>query len=173
MLLILLVSAVFVGFYAPLLGVRFGVQETQQATFEEYSAASRAVYQEQAVTLIKRHPWVGVGIGNMAWHSAAMLQFDPRDLRGQPVHNIYLLAWSEVGVIGFALFMGAVFYGIGLTLWRAWGGRLHPYQIGLLGAVLGLLVVGWFDHYLWTQYGHLLIFWGSFAVMLSPVEEDA
>jgi hypothetical protein len=34
-------------------------------------------------------------------------------------------------------------------------------------------VVGWFDHYLWTQYGHLLIFWGSFAVMLSPVEEDA
>jgi hypothetical protein len=171
-LLILLVSAIFVGFYAPLMGVRFGVEKSGQATLEDYSAASRAVYQEQAISLIKRYPWTGVGIGNMAWHSAAMLQFDPRDLRGQPVHNIYLLAWSEVGLIGFVLFLGVVGCGLAFTLWRAWHGGLHPYQIGLLGGVIGLLAVGWFDHYLWTQYGHLLIFWGIFAVMLSPVERE-
>jgi hypothetical protein len=144
---------------------------TEAASFEDFSAASRAVYWEQAWQLIPDHLWRGVGRGNFAWESAYLLFCcDWRDLRGDHVHHIYLLALAEVGVVGFALWMSALTYGLGLALWRARGLG----QIALTGALVGLLAIGFFDHYLWTQFGHQLLFWGVLACLLrAPVPQLA
>lgn len=164
----LLVGAFFVGIYAPLLGVRFGVAHDEVApTFEDYSAASRAVYREQALALIKQQPWRGVGIGNFAWESAYLLQFDWRDLRGDNVHNIYLLALAEVGGVGFAFYLGAIVVSLGLILRRARRGEITPTHLGLASGVVAWLGIGWFDHYAWTQFGFQLLFWGALGVALS------
>jgi O-antigen ligase len=167
-ILALVVGLFFVGLHLSMVRARYGLddREGQPATLEDMSAASRAVYLEQAKQLINEHTFTGVGIGNFAWESAWMLVNDPRDLRGNHVHNMYYLILAEIGLIGFGLFMAAILYGVGLTIVRARRGHMQAGQIALLGGVIAWLAIGWFDHYPWTQLGFRLLFWGAFAVAL-------
>lgn len=151
----------FVLLHAPLITGRFDSGSAANPTFQTFSAASRAAYQEQAILLIRQNPLLGVGMGNFAWESARMFVNDPRDLRGDHVHNIYLLALAEVGGVGFVLFIGAVLVGLGMG-WR----NAQPEQYGLWAGLVAWLAIGFFDHYPWTQFGHQLLFWGIFAALL-------
>jgi len=68
----------------------------------------------------------------------------------QPVHNIYLLVLSELGIFGFAFFI--------LLLVRSFRKiiRLKNYLVGLL--LIEVLILGFFDHYFLTlQQGQLLL----------------
>jgi hypothetical protein len=166
--MLLAVTFLFMALYPDLtLGRWRGTVQTeggQASTFENFSAASRAVYMEQALDLIPQHLWRGVGRGNFAWESAYLLYCcDDRDLRGDHVHNIYVLAWAEVGLVGLVLWGLALLYGLGLVCWRGWQGQNSPEALVLLGGVLAWLVIGWFDHYAWTQFGHQLLFWSLLA----------
>ncbi len=158
----------FLLFHHPLLFARAGLSsEGGSASVEAMSTAARAVYVEQAWTLLENHPWRGVGIGNFAWHSARLLQFDWRDLRGDHVHQIYLLVLVETGSIGLILYLEALIGGAFLLIGRAWRGLLELESVCLFGGVVAWLAIGWFDHYPVTQMGYQLLFWGSFAVALN------
>ena len=164
----ILIVIPFMGLYYPLISVRSGAAtEGSTQSVEAMSIASRAVYRDQAVDLIRENPVRGVGIGNFSWESAWLLQDDWRDLRGDHVHNIYLLVTAELGIVGFSLWAGAILLGSGAILWRAWQGRLEMAQIGLFAGVIAWLALGWFDHYPWTQFGYLILFWSSYAGALA------
>jgi O-antigen ligase len=101
--------------------------------------------------------WTGVGIGNFVtwfmWNSPNL----PRHYY-QPAHNIYLLIYSETGILGAGTFL--VF--LVLLLKRYFAARFADHVAKLcLGLVLGaLLFIGFFDHFPWTlQQGRLLL-WG-------------
>src|SRR6185369_3286218 len=73
----------------------------------------RVLYNHES--LVSHHALFGLGIGNFVpWLMTQNLHLD----RGlyQPVHNIYLLVYSETGPVGLALFL--VF--ITLVLYRFW-----------------------------------------------------
>lgn len=62
------------------------------------------------------HPWFGLGAGNFQARSLDLLTTTPGvDLRasyvavGRPVHNAYLETLTELGVVGFALFLLVIF----------------------------------------------------------------
>ncbi len=62
----------------------------------------------------------------------------------QPIHNIFLLILSEIGIIGVLLFINLI--------------EKKKYNILSLGVLIGFIVLGSFDHYLWTSWTGLLLF---------------
>lgn len=110
-------------------GVR-GEDLATQMRFGEY---------KDALTLISRYPWLGVGFA------------------GAPdidlyigVSNVYLMIAEQTGLIGLALFlivMGTAF----AYMWRGWRRRAGPtYEAALLGfagALVGIMTGGLLDHY--------------------------
>lgn len=122
-------------------GVR-GEDLATQMRFGEY---------KDALTLISRYPWLGVGFA------------------GTPdidlyigVSNVYLMVAEQTGVIGLALFLvviGVVFR----TLWRAWRGMTRPEHegtlLGFAAALVGIMVGGLLDHYFFNlDFPHSISF---------------
>lgn len=108
----------------------------------------------------------GVGLGN---YSVALEEtFPGREVYTyQPVHNVYLLIFGEVGLLG-AFF---------LLLWVISMDRYnyaHMLRVGAVGALaMGnvLLVVGFFDHYLWSLWPGVALVAFVFAMTLRLSEE--
>ncbi|MDP2708939.1 MAG: O-antigen ligase family protein [bacterium] len=105
--------------------------------------------------LIKKNWASGLGLGN---YTLAL----ERELPGrenyfyQPAHNVFLLVWSETGIIGFILFICLILYFIILNFLSA--GRQVEMIINL-GILISLVVLLSFDHWLWSLHFGVLFFW--------------
>ncbi len=114
-----------------------GVQGQDLATqmrFGEY---------KDALILISRYPWFGVGFAGTP---------DIDTYLG--VYNVYLLIAEEMGIIGLSAFlvaMGSFLWGFfaRLALWRR-RPDLEPIVLGACFAVVGALIGGILDHYLFN-----------------------
>jgi O-antigen ligase len=104
---------------------------------------------QEAFSLIRDRPLLGVGIGN---YTKTLYNKNPTSASWgyQPVHNIYLLILSELGIVGFGVFALFIFFFI----------RSHPSSAYFLLPVLSL---GLFDHYLWSLYAGVALFWLTLA----------
>jgi O-antigen ligase len=105
--------------------------------------------------------FTGVGIGT---YTAALSVVDEghESYEYQPLHNTLLLMLSELGLIGFALFV-IWFTAIDLTCYRK-GKTLG----GIFGMGIGstILVLALFDHYPWSNWAGLSLMAVVFALML-------
>jgi len=129
----------------------------------------RVQYQNIAFSMLKAHPFLGVGWGQF---SVEMHRFIPEGatiLHLQTVHNLFLLLAAETGLVGLFLFLGFV----GHSLWKLW--IIPPsLQRALLLTMWGFLL--WFgccDHFLiTTQQGRLMFFLiaGLSSTYLSALE---
>jgi O-antigen ligase len=109
---------------------------------------------KDAVTLISRHPWIGVGFVGTPESSLYI-----------GVSNVYLLIAEEMGVIGLAAFLlilGLFFR----EVWREWPlirqqTGLEAILLGLTAALAGILFGGLLDHYFFNlDFPHSVsIFW--------------
>jgi O-antigen ligase len=109
---------------------------------EQLSTFGRSWLTEQALTMICHHPLTGVGIGSF------VIELSRYALEGaliEPVHNIFLLAGAELGIIGL-MFLVGLFIAIADTIFKT----KTPRAILVSGTVAGLGVIGLFDHYLWS-----------------------
>lgn len=107
----------------------------------------------------------GVGIGNFVnWftkHSPGLAPY-----LYQPVHNIYLLVYVEMGIFGFL----ALIVFIGILIWEYW--RVDRTKTtrtmggaGFLVLVGAFLFIGFFDHFPWTLQQGRLMLWGILGLM--------
>jgi O-antigen ligase len=109
---------------------------------------------KDALILISRHPWIGVGFVGTPEGSLYI-----------GVSNVYLLMAEEMGLIGLAVFLGVV----GLffrQVWLAWPRvreqvGLEAILLGLTASLIGILVGGMLDHYFFNlNFPHSVsIFW--------------
>jgi hypothetical protein len=94
---------------------------------------------KSSVKIIKENILTGVGLGEFV---SNMGEGVPRNTRGimilQPVHNIFLLTISEIGLLGFGLLTTLLYF---FFKGREWSLRL---VVGLLA----IFIIGMFDHYL-------------------------
>ncbi len=113
---------------------------------ENLSLDQREVYLQQAKTLILQKPITGVGIGNYIG-SLAKLKPNNQAWTYQPVHNVLLLIWAELGIFGLLAFVGF----LASLFWKL--GRKNELSGALLVALLPTLLL---DHWLWSFHFGLI-----------------
>ncbi len=128
---------------------------------ETHSIEERMLFQGQSVNLIKDNWLIGQGIGN---YTLAIFQKINATWPGyyyQPVHNIYLLIFAEVGVFGFLIFLLIIFLLFAQFFYftRAESVDFRFKQLILFLMFISTLIISFFDHYFWTLYFGMIIFW--------------
>ncbi len=121
-----------------------------QAQTEQVSGFTRLWLVGRTWELIRQEPVFGAGIGS---YSLALSQRVAQFYDIEPVHNLPLLAWSELGIGGLVILTG-----LGLTVAIRSLKAARPLAVIFSGALAGLFVIGLFDHYLWTLAPGRLLF---------------
>ncbi len=117
---------------------------------EVKSNTERVAGWRQAVEIWQEHKWLGVGLGN---YSLVRRLEQPQQpvWQIQPVHNVWLLMWAELGLIG-GLWGLAVVGALLIYLIR----RRHWERLGVMALVLFLMML---DHFWWTLASGLYGWW--------------
>jgi O-antigen ligase len=127
-------------FFYDLIIVRFALDEAD-------SVASRFLMNQAAISMIKAHPFVGIGINN---YTEVLLQYDTTGFSSvffQPVHNLYLLIASEIGIIGLMIFLWLIcsIFREGLSCLKTKSILRSTIMIGLLAGLGAHLIHCLFD----------------------------
>lgn len=125
---------------------------------EVKSIQERADYAKQAKNLIKDNWIAGVGVGNYTLANYYKLDKKYPAWYFQPVHNVYLLILAELGIIGFLLFCAVLISAIRFLNFRKINFTFF--------AFLSLLIIMFFDHWLWSMHFGILFFWLILAIMV-------
>lgn len=153
-LLALLPLITFSALFPELISTRL----SQNSRLEIQSLSIRQSLQAETLTLIKTSWPMGVGINNI---TAKMYERDQQTNRHrdassyQPVHNIYLLILTELGIFGLLIFG----FFIANVSTRIFSSELHNNILPFTAAFSALLIIGFLDHYLWTLHSGILLFW--------------
>jgi len=152
-LIYLVVTIVFFWLMWPLIEARATV------TLYEQSFNLRVYYSKVAMYFIGQDPALGLGAGNFVWQFTETI---PRleTWMYQPVHNIYLLIFSEIGFFGFVLFLYFLYSNIILK-------KKNFRQKTLLFLLLGFLFIGFFDHFFWSLQQGSLMLWLVLGILVS------
>lgn len=141
---LLIFNGLFFFILKPLVINRFN----PEARLEKISIQERSEQVSSASDIIKNNPWWGVGIGG--YHQEILnLNSDLKPYQAQPVHNLFLLIWSEIGLWGLicVLWLGLYIFKNNFT------------KIEYLPLFIGLFVFMLFDHWLWSlPFGLLFLF---------------
>lgn len=125
--------------------IMFSLSQFSQRVFsidlQDESISMRSKLIEQSIKMININPVFGVGVNNF-FNNLDKEFNSPSEI--QPVHNIFLLIFAETGIIGF-MFLIALFI-------------IAVKNIQGFITVLVILVLGTFDHYLFTQQQGQLLF---------------
>jgi len=131
------------------------------------AGANRVTLNIIALDMIKSHPWIGIGINNFM----AVVQdyLTPESFRAWlgPVHNKYLLVWSETGSIGIIMFIW-FYLAIARGIWKGFKTD-HP-LFSRLGAALLAGLCGFAVHMLASPFrsrSELLLLWLTAAISIS------
>jgi O-antigen ligase len=134
-------------------------------SMEEQAVDLRIFYNKMAIEMIKEKPVLGIGIGNFVNYSqnypayirAASKVAGVADIPQwiyQPVHNIYLLIASEIGILGLVVFLGF----LGLIL-------LKGIKSSFVFVIFSFLILALLDHYFWTLQSGGIMFWLALALI--------
>ncbi|MFH1412643.1 MAG: O-antigen ligase family protein [bacterium] len=153
--IIILTAGVLLSQYHYIATSRFG----DQHRLEVKSIDERISYIKNAKELIKNHPLTGVGIGN--YGLAVNKEIDDRQVSYwyQPVHNVFLLIWAEVGIISLLFYLVLFIYLITQTIKK----HCTSLSFSLLSA---FFVIMMFDHWLWSLHFGQLLLWIILAMVV-------
>ena len=124
----------------------------------------RLTYNSVAERFIEDNWLIGVGPGNFVNSFKDLDIFsEEMSFAYQPVHNVYLLIASEIGVIGFFAFL--VFFAFLFKEFRK-NIKNEDSDIVLLGLLFSVALLFLFDHYFWDLQQGRLILWFLFGVLM-------
>ena len=129
----------------------------------EEAVSLRGFYNK--VSLFEK-PFFGVGLGNFVnWFR----EVNPGLAINlyQPVHNIYLLIFSETGILGLASFLLFLIFLAKNYLKIKF---VRPFHYSLFIIFISLLFFGLFDHFLWTLQQGRIIFWLVLGLLAAMTE---
>ncbi len=135
-----------------------------QTPAEARSTLERSVLVKESLALITKKPLTGTGIGTFALAPIPGRAGAPIS---EPVHNLPLLAASELGVAG-----GLLTLALGLAaLWEIRKAK-RPTALVYSGALLALFCIGLFDHYLWSQAPGRELLWVTMGVWAGQIRAE-
>jgi O-antigen ligase len=143
-----------------------GAVSAQTFNPESTSVVTRYYMMFEAGRLIEAYPVFGSGAGTFV---AALARLLPPYFSVEPVHNLFLLAFEELGIPGALITVTVAAWAL-LAVWRA----RSPAAILSGALVLALFVTTLFDHYLWTLPPMRTVLWLSLGLILAePARGEA
>jgi len=127
----------------------------QQDRLEQKSINERAFLNQQSYQIIKNNWLSGVGLGNYILHVYKNINSNLNTWEYQPVHNVYLLILSELGILGLLSYLSIFIY----TIFN----KIKQKNYLFILAIFAILIINFFDHYFWTSWSGLII---SFIVLI-------
>jgi O-antigen ligase len=128
------------------------------------SWTERVALFKASVEVVKENFLLGTGVGNFV---KAMGDYSPRTTRGilllQPVHNIFVLVFAELGFLGFLGF----FY----ILVKTFLENVKKVTYFKVAVLLSILIIGFWDHYLFSLPQGLAVF--MFLYLLLVLDLDS
>lgn len=124
--------------------------------FSNQSLQERNIYQNVSRETISSHPFCGIGLGQFVFNEYNKYP----NLEGwqyQPVHNVYLLIFSELGFVGLILLL-LLITGHLSKIRRAGEKKLSLTYTIYYCIMFSFLVLSFFDHYFWDIKIGTLIF---------------
>lgn len=165
---LLLTALIVFVFREPFLS-RTGLVEER---LESKSTTERLVYYKDSWELIKKNPLFGVGVGNYTLAVHDLLDSSRQQSWAyQPVHNIFVLMFAELGAIGFLLFLYLLFK-IFFKIKNGGSLEIEPPREFIFYFLLLILLLGLFDHYLWTSYFGVMLLWLVVGLAIKKQEND-
>lgn len=125
----------------------WGTRLRAEGRLEEQSISERVDTLDQLGWKDYQTAFLGQGLG-MNTYKLYQAAPDNPIYNNQPIHDIFLLMLAEVGVIGVFLLFNVV---------RLIIKSANQVDIMSTSLILGLIVVGLFDHYLWTSWAGWLL----------------
>ena len=130
----------------------FILQRIFLTTLTEEAFTQRVALTQQSLAMLIKEPLLGVGINNF-FNNLSFVNSRQSIFLIQPVHNIFLLVFSETGLVGFCSFV-FLFYASIKKIVMAKKIKIRKYLLMLIFAVIFL---GFFDHYFLTiQQGQIM-----------------
>lgn len=159
---------IYTGFIMALFAVLYWPQIISriQVSGEDDAIKLRNFYNKESVQMLSL---TGTGIGDFVNELTVRSPMLPNYLV-QPVHNIYLLVYSETGVFGISAFILFLIFLIKDFLVRTKLERLHHYSLLLL--LSSLLFMGFFDHFLWSLQQGRFVLWLVLASLTINENDD-
>jgi O-antigen ligase len=100
-----------------------------------------------AIDVFNERPLFGVGLNTSTIYSAGQFRFYDEIKHPQPIHNIFLLIFTEAGVFTLVFFLLLLL----LLLYKA--------PVFVFIAIIQFIILGLFDHYVFTIHQTSLLFW--------------
>jgi O-antigen ligase len=127
--------------------------------FSNQSLQERQLYQDVSYETISGSPIRGIGAGQFILNEHK-LHPDLEAWQYQPVHNVYLLIFSELGIVGFILFILLVVSFLFITNLSDSASRENCLLTNYLFCciVFSFLVISFFDHYFWDIKQGMFVF---------------
>jgi hypothetical protein len=134
--------------------------------------------------IFKNHPILGIGNGQFVLEMQKYIFPKLQDWQFQPVHNVFLLILSELGLVGLGLFIWFLWKVFHVEHFKCHSG-LDPESNKILNQVqddkekktffksilLSFIFIMLFDHYLWDiQQGQILL-WLTFGLIVGEGKE--
>ncbi|MCC6501156.1 MAG: O-antigen ligase family protein [Anaerolineales bacterium] len=163
----LLVTLPFVVTNASYFGARLNAANSFEAVRTERGAVKERIFLIEAANhVFSKHPLTGIGMSASPLALKNEIAQLPETFNYQPPHFTLLTVALETGMFG------AIFYFLLLILpWVTFSRRAdlraNPQTIGVMGLLLAITVVGFFDYYTWFSIPGRLwqwLAWGLFAV---------
>lgn len=127
---------------------------------DDEAVSLRLFYIKSADNAISLHPYFGTGIGTFVPNLIRTIRHAP-DYLYQPVHNVFLLIFSEEGLLGFGLFLSFLAF----LIKEAVGRKISLYPPhAVIVLLVSFLAIGFFDHFLWTIQQGRIMFWAVLAL---------
>lgn len=130
--------------------------------FPVHSLSTRSALLKSSYALFLENPFIGVGLNNstILIEKHLNLAFITRFV--QPPHNIFVLLLVEVGLVGFLSLLFGMYYAASRTSQKS----------VFLVTFIQIILIGTFDHYLWTIHQTQLLFWLTLAFMLTYTKNN-
>jgi O-antigen ligase len=142
------------------------------ARLEQKSFSDRATYFQQATDLLEENWLHGVGINN---YTLAVKDSVDSGLPGkdyQPVHNVYLLVFTELGFFGLVIFL-AIILSVVVNTWQEFSKSNTNIWVIVYAGIFGIMLVLFlFDHYFWTLSAGIMLFWLVLGLWQKAVKES-
>lgn len=183
MMIIAAISVAFVAVYPH----HFYTRTHMETRLEEMSYKDRLWQYKHAVSIIPNHLILGNGIYNYSLYlpekivdyklaqpgGTINVDYDKlvaSDLGKrsamdyQPVHNLYLLVWAELGIFGFLAFLIMLAWHFGLFVYYRRAVLKDKILLVYALSFSALLITALFDHYWWTIWSNQILFWMIIAL---------